>query len=144
MFSLGGRLAHRQDRGGGGHRIGDADDRFLRDTRLAAPDHREDAGADEGEQQAHPVNHRGVRVAARHREQQGDGAAERGDLRQGEIDEDHPTLDDVQAEIRMNARQDQARRERSGQKFEDLAERQVGHPQRPVSGLSVETRRLMS
>ena len=58
-----------------------------------------------------------VRVAAGDRQQQRDRRAERGDLRQREIDEDHAALDDVDAEIGVNAGQDQAGGEGRRQKL---------------------------
>ena len=121
------RLAHRQDRGRGRHRVADADDRFLRDPRVLAADHREDRGADERERQADPVDRRRVRIAARERQQQRDRRAERRNLRQREIDEDDPALDDVHAQVGVDAGQDQAGDERRGQELDDLHERQVSH-----------------
>ena len=110
MLALGRRLAHRQDRRGRRDRVADADDRLLRDARVPAADRREHDRADEGERQADPVDDGRVRVAARHRQQQRDRRAERGDLRQRQIHEDHPALDDVHAEVGVDAGQDQAGR----------------------------------
>ena len=58
--------------------------------------------------QADPVDRRRVRIAARERQQQRDRRAERRDLRQREVDEDDAALDDVHAEIGVDAGQDQA------------------------------------
>jgi hypothetical protein len=63
-----------------------------------------------------------MRIAARKREEQRDRGAERGDLRQREVDEDHPPLDDVHAQVGVNPRQDQARHERGR---EELKDRQI-------------------
>ena len=53
-----------------------------------------------------------MRIAAGERQQQRDRRAERGDLREREVDEDDAALDDVHAEVGVDAGQDQARDER--------------------------------
>ena len=106
------RLAHRQNRRRGGHRVADADDGLLRDARLVAADGREHRRADEREDQADHVGRRAVRLDP---VQRGDGSAERGDLRQREIDEDDPALHHVNAQVGMNACQNQARDKRRQQ-----------------------------
>ena len=95
---------------GGGRRDGvaDADDGFLRNPRAAAADRRKHERADEGEHQADPVDDRRVRVAVGERQQQRDRRAERRDLRERQVDEDDAALDDVDAEIGVDAGQDQA------------------------------------
>ena len=60
-----------------------------------------------------------MRVAARYRHQQRNGGAERGNLRQRQIDEDHAALDDVHTEIRVNPGQDEAGGKRRGEKLEN-------------------------
>ena len=52
-------------------------------------------------------------------EEQGDGAAQGGDLREREVDEDHAPLDHVDPEVGVNARDDEGGREGGGQEFED-------------------------
>ena len=97
-------------------------------------DHREDRGADEREAEADPVDRRRVRIAAGARQQHRDRRAERGDLREREVDEDDAALDDVHAEIGVDAGQDQAGDERRRQELEDLPDREIAHYlRRPVS-----------
>ena len=48
-----------------------------------------------------------------------DRPAERRDLGEGEVHEDDTPLDDVDAEVRMDAREDEARDERGKQDFEN-------------------------
>ena len=57
--------------------------------------------------EAHPVDAGRVRIAAERRHDHGDRRAERGDLRERQIDEDHAALDHVQSEIGMDAGDDQ-------------------------------------
>ncbi len=57
-------------------------------------------------------------VTARNRQQQRDGPSECGNLRQREVDEDDPPLDDMHAQVRMNPRENQARHERRGEKLQ--------------------------
>ena len=117
MFRLAGGLAHRQDHRRRCDRVRDADDRFLRDARLVPLDHGEDQRADHREAEAHPVDLRiGVRVVAL---PHGNRRAERRDLREREVDEDHPSLDDVQTEVGVNAGDDQARRDRRRQELQN-------------------------
>ena len=51
----------------------------------------------------------------------GDGGAERGDLREREVDEDDPSLDDVQAQVGVDARDDQAGGNRRRQELKDAS-----------------------
>ena len=76
------------------------------------------AGAHQREDQADPVDPRSVRVVARERQQQRDGAAEGRDLGQGEVHEDDPALHHVDAEVGVDAGQDQAGREGRGQELQ--------------------------
>jgi hypothetical protein len=69
-----------------------------------------------------------MRIAARDRQQQRDRRAERGDLREREVHEDDAALDDVDAEIGVDAGQDQARDER---RREELPHGEILH--RPTS-----------
>ena len=52
-------------------------------------------------------------------EPDGDRRAERRDLRQREVDEDHAALDDVQAEIGVDARDDQAGDDRRDEELQN-------------------------
>ena len=118
VLASGRRLAHRQNRRRRRHRVGDADDRLLRNPRLLAADRREQHRAQEREGEADPVDGRPVRIAARDRQQQGNGRPERRNLRERQVDEDDSALDHVHAEIRVDAGDDQARQERPLQKLE--------------------------
>ncbi len=55
--------------------------------------------------EADPVDRRRMRIAAGDRQQDGDRRAKRRDLRQRQVHEDDAALDDVHAEIGVNARQ---------------------------------------
>ena len=87
----------------------------------AAADGREDRRAQEGEHQADPVDATAVRIDA---VQHGDGGAERGDLRQREVDEDHAALHHVDAEVGVNAGEDQAGDEGRQQRSSDMSHSQ--------------------
>ena len=119
MLALRAGLAEREDRRRRCDGVGDADDGFLRDAGVSAPDRREDRRADEREQEADPVDRRRVRIAAEPRQQDRDRRAERGNLRQREVDEDDAPLDDVHAEVRVDAGDDQAGDERRREKRQD-------------------------
>ncbi len=56
----------------------------------------------------------------------GDGRAERRNLRERQVDEDDAALDHVQAEVRVNAGDDEARRDRRGEELEDGRVQQDG------------------
>ena len=62
-----------------------------------------------------------MRIAAGERHQHRDRRAERRNLRQREVDEDDAALDDVHAEIGVDAGEDQAGDERRREKLENLA-----------------------
>ena len=79
-----------------------------------------------------------MRIAVRHRQQQCDRAAERGDLREREVDEDDPPLDNMKPEVRMDTGQNQACDKRRRKELDDLAEREVGPHQWPVAVLRAE------
>ena len=105
VFGLFGGLAHGQDRGRTGHGVTDTDDGFLRDARLVTLDHREHAGAHKREEQTHNVRAGAMRLdAVEHR----DRRAQRRDLSQRQIDEDHAAFHYMHAEISVNAGEDQA------------------------------------
>mgnify|MGYP003693575313 CR=1 FL=1 len=75
-------------------------------------------GADEREREADPVRPAAVGIAAGERQQQRDGRAERRDLRQRQVHEDDAALDDVHAEVGVDAGEDQAGGERRRQEVE--------------------------
>ena len=52
-------------------------------------------------------------------EQVGDGRTEGGDLGEREVDEDHPALDHVHAQVGVDAGQDQARHEGRQEQLEN-------------------------
>ena len=87
-----------------------------------------------------------MRIAAGQGHQQRDRGAERRDLREREVDEDDAPLDDVHAEVGVDAGQDQAGDERRGQKANDLGESDIWHnrAQRAPVFLMAATSRLMS
>ena len=106
VLGLLGRLGHQEDRHGGRDDIDDADDRFLRNARLAMdPRDGEDRRAQEGEPEREEVRPVGVQVVPR---QVGHGRPERGDLGQRQVDENDAALDDVHPEIGVDSGQDQA------------------------------------
>jgi hypothetical protein len=106
---------------GGSHGVRQADDRLLRDTLLAGAGEREDRRCQHGEAEREPVSPLGARVIA---QQEGDGGSQRGDLRQGDVHEDHLAAQDVDPEIGVDAGQDQARGEG---KRQDLDRLRQGH-----------------
>jgi hypothetical protein len=113
-------LAHRQDRRGRRDGVDDADDGLLRDARVRRvmrARQREDRRPRDREPQRPEVGHRIVQVVSG---QVGHRGAERGDLREREVDEDDPPLHDVQAEVGVNAGQDQTGHERDHEKREDV------------------------
>src|SRR6185369_4010754 len=104
----------------GGDRVRDPDDRLLGNPRVAAADRGKDRGADEREREAGPVDGARMRIAVRPGQQDRHRRAERGDLGEREVDEDDSPLDDVNAEIRVDAGDDQAGHERREQELQDV------------------------
>src|SRR6185295_17632574 len=89
----------------------------LRDARLPVDAREgEDGGRQEGEAEREEVGRPGVEIVAG---EVGDGRPQGGDLGQREVDEDHPALDHVNAEISMDAGEDEARHEGGQQQLED-------------------------
>src|SRR5207244_4199389 len=112
------RLTHDQNRRGGGDDVDDADDRLLRNARLALHfRQREDGRADDREAEGPEVAHAAVDVEAG---QQRHGRPQRGDLGERKVDEDDPPLHHVNAEVGMNAGQDQAGQKRQNEKRKNL------------------------
>jgi hypothetical protein len=111
VLGLAGRLGQEQQRGRGRRRVDDADERLVRHLLVPHAGQREERRADEGEAERHQVDHRGVvvRIVA---EQDGVDRAERRDLGERQVDEDHLAQEDVDAEVAVDADQDQAHRQR--------------------------------
>ncbi len=82
-------------------------------------DQREHRRADEREAEADPVDAGGVRIAAGERQQHRERRAERRDLRERQVDEDDAALDDVHAEVGVDAGEDQAGGKRRRQELQD-------------------------
>ena len=80
---------------------------------------REHRRADEREAEAEPVDAGGVRIAAGERQQHRDRRAERRDLREREVDEDDAALDDVHAEVGVDAGENQAGGKRRREELQD-------------------------
>ncbi len=112
------RAVHDQHGQRGRDRVDDADDRLLRDRRPAHARQREQQAAADCEGQRVPV---GRRAPGRMPCQQRDGDAERRHLGQREIHEDHPARQHVQAEVGVDARQQQAGGERQREEVDHRA-----------------------
>src|SRR5229473_348979 len=117
VLGFAGGLAHDQDGGSGGYGVGDPDEGFLRNVRAPRARHREDARAEKGERKADPVGTGPVRVHAYEYAHRG---AERSDLRQRQVHENHTALDNMHAEIRMDSGNDQAGQKRPLEKFQNF------------------------
>src|ERR1700682_3239999 len=98
-------LAHEQDGHGGSHGVSDADESLLRDVAAAGTRESEDWGTQQREPETDPIRAAAVGIHTHH---DGDCRSERGDLRESQIHENDTTLDDVHAEIRVNAGENQA------------------------------------
>ncbi len=112
------RAAQHQDHGRGGHGVDDTDQRFLRHERFASSGGGKDRRSDEREGQRNRMALRGVQAEAPEKPHR---RAQRRHLRQRQVDEDHPALDHVQAEIRVDASQYEAGRERLDHHAEEFA-----------------------
>ena len=111
-------LAHDEDGGRGGDGVDDPDDRLLRDACLAMhAGEGEDCRSDDRESERPEVAHAAMEVVAR---QERHCRAQRGDLREGEVDEDDPALDDVDAEVCVNAGENESRQERRDEKHHNV------------------------
>jgi hypothetical protein len=99
------------------YRIADSDNGFLRDPRTARLHHRENRRTQKRECQAGPIRAAPVRiVTVQHR----DRSAQRRNLRQRQIHENHAALDHVDAEIGVNPRQNQTRDKWGQQEVESV------------------------
>ena len=117
MLGLPRGFTHGQNRAGGGDRVGNPDDRFLRNARSPHPQQRENRRTQKRERQADPVGSSTVRV---HSHQDGYGGAQCRNLGQGQIHEDDAAFDHVHAQIGVDSRQDQTGQERHEQEGENL------------------------
>ncbi len=130
---LGGPVGH-QDGPGQGHRVDDADDGLLGDALVPHPGHGEDGRPRHREAQGEQVGPRAVRAQA---EEVAAGGAQGRDLGQGQVDEDDPALDDVHAQVGVDAHEHDAGGERRGHELEEIAHE-------PVSvALKASTRRVI-
>src|SRR4051812_30182492 len=117
VFSFASGLAHGQDRGCRRYRISDSDERLLRNMAAARPGKSENGRTYKRKSQAEPVSALSVRV---HSNQNGDGGAQRGNLRQRQIHKDYAPLHNVHSQIGVNARENEAGQERPKQELQDL------------------------
>jgi hypothetical protein len=69
---------------------------------------------------ADPVHPGTVRILAGEGEQDGNRRAQGRDLGEREVDEDHPPLHHVDAQVGVDAGQDEAGRERGGEELQDV------------------------
>src|SRR5436309_15443776 len=117
MLGLAGRLAHGKNGSGGRYCIGDADKSFQRNALVAGAHKRKYQCANEGEAQAHPVSALAMGV---HTSQNGDSRAQSSDLGQLQVNEDHPALHYMNAQLSMNASQNQTGQEWTNEAVENL------------------------
>jgi hypothetical protein len=112
----------------GRHRVDDSDDRLLGHGRAPRPASGEERGATEREGERVAVGGFTLdRVAGEKR----DGYAERSDLGERQVDEDHAPREHVEPEINVNRRQDQAGQQRSPEQLHHPA---VLTERRPAPG----------
>ena len=109
VFGLAGGFAHEEDGGPGSYRVSDADESFLRNVAAPCARKRENGSAEKGEAEADPVGAAAVRV---HPDENSHRGTQRGDLCESEIHEDDAALDNMHAEIGVNAGENQARNKR--------------------------------
>jgi hypothetical protein len=112
MFRLLDRFAHRQNCGCRSYRVADADHGLLRDAPAMAANRGKNAGPHEREGQAEEIGGLAVWLDAVQSRNRG---AQTGNLRQGEVYENHAALYHVNSEVSVDAGQDKARDERSEQ-----------------------------
>src|SRR6266851_7833709 len=117
MLGFAGGFAHQENGHGGGNGVSDADEGFLGNVTAAGACKGENGAAEKGEAEADPISAATMRV---HPGDDGDDGTQRGDLRKGKVHENDASLDDVHAEIGMDAGQNQARQERQNQKRKNL------------------------
>ncbi len=109
------RAVERQHAERGGHRVNDADDRLLLQRFLVRPHERKEHRSADRKGERVPVAGLALhRMAGEDRR----GQAEGRDLREREIDEDHAASEDMQAEIGVDAGEDDAGNERPQQQLD--------------------------
>ena len=109
-----------QHRDGGGHDVDDADHGLVGNARLTHAAHGEQGRATYGERERVPV---GGRALDRMAGQEGDGDAERRDLCERQVHEDDAAGKDVEPEIDVDSRQDEAGEEGRPQELEHWRDR---------------------
>ena len=100
-----------------GYRVDDTDDGFLRDVPTSRPRQGQDQRADEGREESDGVRLPRVHVVA---DEERGGRAQRGDLGQGDIDEDDLTGQNVDAEVGVDPGEDEAHQERDPQQLQQV------------------------
>jgi len=116
------RAIDQEDRGGGRHHIDHADQRLLRQARREPPrDGEQHRG---GEREGERIEICGM---ALHRmaEHERDRGAERGDLREREVDEDHLAAQHLDSEIDVDPQQAQRDQEGRPQQLQGVAHREA-------------------
>src|ERR1700676_294845 len=105
VFSFRYRFAHGENRGPRRNGVTDADDGLLRNASVMRLDGRKNGCSQESETEAGPIRSSPMRIETiKHR----NGAAEGGDLRQGEIHKNDPALHHVNAQISVDASENEA------------------------------------
>ena len=100
--------------------VDDADQRLLRHARAPGPREGQQHGGKQGECERIAIGRHALRRMAEH---EGDRRAERRDLRERQIDEDHFARQDLNAEIGVDADQAYRHQERRPEKCERLDHR---------------------
>src|SRR5438105_7626711 len=117
MLRLTGGLAHGQDRGCRSHGIGNPNESLLRNMTSPSASEREYARSHKCECQAKPISPLAMWI---HPNQNGNGCAQGGNLRQGEVDKDDSTFDHMHAKISVYSGQDKTGHKRPDQKWQNL------------------------
>ena len=114
------RAVDQQDRGRRRDDVNDADQRFLRQARCPGAREREQHGREQREGERVAVGGGALRRMAEH---EGRGRAERGDLRQREIDEDDVARQHLDAEPGVDADETHRHQKRGPKECDRLAHR---------------------
>jgi hypothetical protein len=133
-----GCAVERQDRGGRGHHVDDPDDGLLREGAPPGAGGGEEACARHREGQRVPVSGGALDGVARE-ERRGD--PERGDLREGQVHEDHAAGEDVEPQVDVHAGEDEAGEKGHG---EDVEHDAGARGQRGAAAASTRRRILTS
>ena len=126
VLGLTGRLAHGENGSGGSYCVGDANKSFQRNALVAGAHKRKYQCANEGEAQAHPVSALAMGI---HASQNGDSRAQSSDLGQRQINEDDPALHYMNAQVSMDASQNQAGQEWKNQELENFHRDPIWSPE---------------